>query len=118
MSFTDPMAITYNAVVKNLIRTNQDSNGSDWFYDGITEKFAMTVRHTIPPKGGVGESHMIRFDTEYYDANSIYLRKGSVWLAAKSYDSAQNSTTLKYSTSALVSFLASGIQDKLLAREV
>jgi len=118
MSFTDPMAFTYNAVVKNLARVNQDANGSDFFYDGTTEKFSAAVRHTIPPKGGIGESHMLRLDVEYYDANSLYLRKGSVWLAAKSYDSAQNSTTLGYSMAALVSYLTSGNQTKLLAREV
>jgi len=117
MSFADPAVVTYNAVAKNLGRVNQDSNGADYFYDGTTEKFFLQTRHTIPPKGGVGESHMIRLDVEYYDANSLYLRKGSVWLAARSYDSAQNSTTLGYSMAALVSFMTGGNQTKLLARE-
>lgn len=118
MSFADPLALTYNAVAKNLVRVNQDSNGSDFFLDGGTEKFSAAIRHTIPAKGQVGESHMLRLDVDHYDANSVYIRRGSVWVVAKSYDTAQNSTTMGYALASLVGLLSAGNQSKLLAREV
>lgn len=118
MAFTDPLTITYNAVAKQLVRVNQDKNGADFYLDGTTERFSVAVRHTLPDKAGLGESHMIRLDVDYFDGSSVYVRRGSVWLAARSYDSSQNSTTLGYSANALVGFLTSGNITKLLGREV
>lgn len=117
MSFADPMAITYNAVAKSLVRVNQDNTGSDFFKDDGTLKFGASIRHTIPKRGGFGESHMIRLDVDEHDANGIYVRRGSVWTVAKTFDATQNSTNLGYALNALVGFLTTANVAKLLARE-
>lgn len=118
MSFSDPLSITYNAAAKATVRVNQDANGSDFYLDGGTAKYSISIRHTRPNKVGIGESHMVRLDVDEFDANGIYVRRGSVWLAAKSYDQAQNSTTLGYAVNALVGLLTTTNVAKLLAREV
>jgi len=117
MSFADPMAITYNAVVKNLVRTNQDNSGADYYLDGGTRKYGVAVRHTIPARGGNGESHMIRLDVDEHDANGVYLRRNSVWLVAKTFDATQNTTDLTYALNALRDFVTSTNAGKLVARE-
>lgn len=117
MSFTDPLSITYNAVAKALVRTNQDNSGSDFYLDGGTVKFGASIRHTIPARGASGESHMIRLDVDEHDANGVYIRRGSVWTVAKTFDATQSTTTLGYALNALVGFLTTTQVGKLLARE-
>jgi len=116
--FADPLAITYNSVVKNLNRVNQDNKGSDYYLDDGTEKFSASVRHTIPARGGSGESHMIRLDVDHHDATSgAFLRRVSTWTVTKTFDAVQDTTKSSYCLGALVAALTSTIQGKLLARE-
>lgn len=115
--FADPLAITYNGATKNLARVNQDANGSDYYLDGGTEKFSASIRHTIPPRGGSGESHMLRLDVDHHDANGLFLRRTSTWTVAKTFDATQDTTKSGYALAALVAALSSGNQAKLLARE-
>lgn len=115
--FADPFPVTYNAVVKNLVRINQDSNGSDYYLDGGLEKFSMSIRHTIPAKGGSGESHLIRLDVDHHDANGVYLRRTSAWTVLKTFDSTQDTTKSGYASNALAGALSGANITKLLARE-
>nr|UJQ85342.1 MAG: hypothetical protein 2 [Leviviridae sp.] len=117
MAFGDPIAITYNAVAKNLVKINQDSYGAEYYLDEGTTRFHLSIKHTIPPKGAPGESHLIRLDVETYDADDILLRTSSAWLVAKTFDGKQNTTTSDYVCQALVDLLTDGNVDKLLARE-
>lgn len=117
MSFTDPMSFTYNAVAKALVRTNQDGSGSDFYLDGGTRKFTAAVRHTIPARGGFGESHMLRLDADEHDANGLYLRRNSAWIVAKTFDATQNTVDLGYTLNSLVAFLTTTQVGKLIARE-
>ncbi|DAD52496.1 coat protein [ssRNA phage SRR5467091_14] len=117
MSFSDPLGITYNAVVKNLVRVNQDKNGADYFLDGGTLQYSISTRHTIPARGAPGESHMIRLDVDEFDAQSVYLRRSGVWLVVKTFDNVQSTTNAGYAANALVGLMTSGNVGKLLARE-
>nr|UJQ85934.1 MAG: hypothetical protein 2 [Leviviridae sp.] len=116
MSFADPITVTYNSVSKDLARVNQDSGGSDFYLDDGDIKFHCRIRHTIPPKGGDGESHMFRLDAEVYD-NGVYKRTDSVWLAMRTDDGPQSSVDLQYLASALAGFMGSGVIAKLTSRE-
>lgn len=115
--FADPISITYNAVAKNLARINQDSNGSDYYLDGGTEKFSLSIRHTIPARGGAGESHMMRLDVDHHDANGVFLRRCSSWTVIKTFDSTQDTTRSGYAANALVGLLTTTNVGKILARE-
>lgn len=115
--FVDPLPITYNGATKNLVRTNNDNGGSDYYLDGGTEKFSLQIRHTIPPRGGAGESHMIRLDVDHHDANGVYIRRTSAWTVSKTFDNTQDTTKLSYALAGLLSSLTAGNQTKLLARE-
>jgi hypothetical protein len=116
--FADPLAITYNAAAKNLNRINQDGYTSEYFLDGTTLKFTASVKHTIPAKGGSGESHMLRLDVDTYDASGVYVRRCSAWVVAKTFDNSQNSTDLGYALDALITALTTTNKAKLLGREV
>lgn len=116
--FTDPFPITIDSVQMDLSKVNQDANGSDWYLDySATTKFAMSIRHTIPARGGAGESHMIRLDTHRY-ADDVYTQMGSVWLVAKTFDGVQATTSLTNEALGFVGSLTSGTLDKLLGRQV
>lgn len=115
--FADPLVITYNAVPKNLVRVNQDARGSDYYLDDGLLKFSGSIRHTIPPKGGTGESHMLRIDVDEHDANGVYLRRTSTWLVIKTFDNTQKTVDAGYAANATVGVLGTANVAKLLARE-
>lgn len=116
--FADPLSITYNSVSKSLKRVNQDSNGSDYYLDDGTEKFSLSIRHTIPPRGGAGESHMIRLDVDHFDATTgEYLRRTSSWNVIKTFDAVQVSADSENTTLALAAMLDATNVGKLAGRE-
>lgn len=117
MSFSDPTAITYNAVVKNLAYISDAVNGRDYYKDDGQIKFMMTTRHTIPQRGGSGESHLIRLDADHHDVGGLYLRRCSAWFVVKTFDNTQASTDLGYLGKALAGLLTATNVDKLIARE-
>lgn len=116
--FADPQTFNYNAVSKSLNRINQDGYASEYFLDGGTIRFTLGVKHTIPPRGGSGESHMMRLDVDAYDGSGVYVRRNSVWVVAKTFDNSQSSTDLGYTLDALIANLTAGNRTKLLGREV
>jgi hypothetical protein len=77
----------------------------------------MSIKHTIPPKGESGESHLCRLDVDYYDAENVLLRTSSAWTVIKTFDGVQLATASDNTTQALVDFLTDGNIDKLIARE-
>jgi hypothetical protein len=117
--FADPLSITYNAVAKSLAKVNQDGGGSDYFLDdtALTEtKFRLSVRHTIPPRGVAGESHLIRLDAERYPSG-VYTRFDSFWLVDKIFYSSQDISEHHDLGDAFVGVLTSANVLKLLSRE-
>jgi hypothetical protein len=119
MAFSDPAALTYNAVAKNLNRNNQDGYGSTFFLDdsGNLFKFSLEIKHTIPAAGKPGESHMIRLYVEEYDASLVLLRTTSAWLAIRTDDGAQAQLSAERAANCLVAFLTAGNVTKLVGRQ-
>lgn len=115
--FADPLTITYNAVSKSLVRVNQDGNGSDYFLDDGTEKFSASIRHTIPPRGGSGESHMLRLDVDHHDAEGVFLRRVSTWTVIKTFDNTQDKVKADDAAEALAGLLTASNISKLNGRE-
>lgn len=116
--FADPITITYNSVTKDLNRINNDNFGSDYFLDDTTLKFSLSIRHTIPVKGGTGESHMIRLDVDEYDGDGVFVRRTTSWQVIKTFDAAQDSTVAGYVAQALTDYVDStGIITKLVGRQ-
>lgn len=116
--FSDPIAVTYNAVSKDLVRGADDKQGVDYFLDDGTEKFELLIRHTVPNNpGDPGEQHHIRLNVQHFDGDGVYLRTSSAWATVKSVDGAQVTADDKHAITALEGLLTSGNIDKLLARE-
>lgn len=115
--FSDPLAITYNGASKSLVRVNQDSYGSDYSLDDGQQKFKLTIRHTIPPRGKAGESHMMRLDVEQYDTDGAYVRTDSSWTVVKTFDKPQVSADALLAGNALVGLATSANIAKILSRE-
>lgn len=115
--FADPLNITYDAVSKSLVKVNQDGYGSDYFLDEGTIKYSLSIRHTIPPKGGYGESHLLRLDVSHYDADGVYLRMDSSWAVIKTFDASQDPTDLVLCSDALAGLMTSANNAKLIGRE-
>lgn len=117
MAFADPLQITYNAVTKDLVRVNQDGYGAVYYLDDGTEKYTMSVKHTIPPRGQPGESHLMRLDVEIFDSDGVYLRTDTAWMVTKTTDAVQSSTQLGYAADALSALMTAANVAKLNARE-
>lgn len=117
MALGDPIGITYNAVAKNLVKINQDNFGATYYLDDGTERFTLSVKHTIPPKGGAGESHLVRLDVEHYDGSDVYLRTASAWTVIKTFDGKQDTASSDNVTQALVDYLTDANIDKVIGRE-
>jgi len=115
--FANPLQITYNAVVKDLEKVNQDNYAGQYYLDDTTIRFHAKIAHTLPPSGGTGESHLLRLDAEHFDVDNIYQRKDSAWLSVRTYDAWQSTTDLDYLTDALVALATSANITKLLTRQ-
>jgi hypothetical protein len=115
----DTVAVTYNAIVKTLNKINQDNYGSNYFLDDAANlmKFTLTVKHTIPPKGKFGESHLARLDVDHYDASSVLLRTATAWGVIKTDNGNQDSTSSSRVALALQTFMTSTNIGKLVGRE-
>lgn len=118
MAFADPISITYNTVAKNLVRTRPlDGYGHQYELDEGTEKYSLTIRHTVPQRGAAGESHLVRLDVEHYDADGVLERTSSAWTVIKTFDGVQVAADSDYTAQALVDFLSDSNIDKIVARE-
>lgn len=118
MAFSDPLVITYNAVAKSLNRVNQDNNGSTFFLDDGTEKFTLTIAHTVPAPGVPGESHLLRLDVDHYNSEGVYQRRVSTWMVSKAPDGSQVTADHDLAAQALVDLATDANIDKLLGRQV
>jgi len=116
--FADPFSITYNAVSKDLVKVNQDFNGSEFYLDDGQQKFHLSVKHTIPARGQSGESHLFRLDVEPYDTDGVYLRTDSAWGSSKTFDAPQVTAAADLALDALISGLTAANIAKLVGREV
>nr|UJQ84876.1 MAG: hypothetical protein 2 [Leviviridae sp.] len=117
MALGDPISITYNGVAKSLAKIYNASGGIEYTLDEVTIRYTLSVKHTIPPKGESGESHLARLDVDHYDASNVLLRTSSAWMVIKTFEGVQLATASDYAAQALVDFLTDGNIDKLIARE-
>lgn len=115
----DTITVTYNAINKVLVKVNQDSYGADYFFDdsALLMKHYLKVRHTIPGKGKVGESHMMRYDVEYLDALGVITRTASSWGVMNTIDATQDLVSSQRTQAAFLTAWTSGNTTKLLGRE-
>lgn len=119
MSLADPMAITYNAVVKNLVRTRFDNYSSEYqLKDPANDlTFDVKVSHTLPNSEGTKESHSIKLDVSETDATTgLPVVTSSAWLTFKTFLGAQPADAT-HVMQALVDYLTDANVDKILARE-
>lgn len=111
------LGITYNAVAKTLSRVKDDGYSADYYLDDGQLKFLLSVKHTVPSRGGVGESHLVRLDVDMYDANMVFLRTASAWTVIKTFDAVQDTTSSNNVANALRTLTDSTFIGKLNTRE-
>jgi hypothetical protein len=116
MPFANPLQITYNAVVKDLEKVNQDNYAGEYYLDdSSTLKFRARIAHTLPVNG-TGESHLLRLDADTL-VSDVVTRTDSAWVVARTSVAQQSTTDLDYLCDALVALLTSGNIGKLLGRQ-
>jgi hypothetical protein len=117
MSLSDPIALTYNAVATNLNRINQDNFGAVYYGESAAgERITLTVKHTIPPRGESGESHLARLDVEQYASGEL-VRTTSAWCVIKTGDAIQDQESSEDAAEALVAFLTAANITKVVSRQ-
>lgn len=120
MALADPLVMTWDGVVKNLVRLNQDNNsdGTKYYLEDGVRKFTVTVKHTIPGTGKAGESHLIRLDVEVYDVTfTTLLRVASAWAVIRTDEGIQLQEESEDAAEALVTILSAGNITKLVGRQ-
>lgn len=116
----DTIALTYNAVVKTLVKVNQDNYGADYFLDDSTNlmKHYLKVRHTVPTKGKFGESHMMRLDIEFLDGTTgAVTRTASSWGVMLTQDTTQDLVSSQRTQAAFLTAFTATNTTKMLGRE-
>lgn len=116
MAISDPITFAYDAGNITLNRINQDSYGAVYYGEGTDKKLTLTVKHTIPPRGGSGESHLVRLDVEHY-ASGVYVRTSSAWVVIRTTDNVQDVESSEDAAEALVDFLSDANITKIVGRQ-
>lgn len=114
------LTMTYSAESVTLVRVAEQNYSSTYRGQSAagTEKFTLSVNHTIPQRGGNGESHLVRLDCEHYDADGIYVRTSSAWTVIKTFDAPQVDALSQSTFEGFQSILAiSGLDSKIIGRE-
>lgn len=112
----DTIDVTYDTVVKTLSRVKQDGYGADYYLDDGTKRFACSVKHTVPPTGQAGESHLFRLDVEHI-TDGVVARKSSSWLSIRTDVGIQDAATSEDTAAAVVNFLTPATITKVVGRQ-
>jgi hypothetical protein len=115
----DTIPVTYNAVVKTLSKVNQDGYSAEYFLDDSINlmRFYLTVKHTLPSKSNLGESHLMKLLVDYLDATGAIVRKASSWTVMRTDNSAQDMVTSQRVQAALLTATTVANTNKMLGRE-
>jgi hypothetical protein len=118
MAITDPLTFAYDSGNITLNRINQDNYGSVFYGTGTDLAVTLTFKHTIPPIGGDGESHLVRVDVDHFDSTTHeFVRRSSAWCAIRTDGTPQDSENSEDVTEALVDFLSDANITKVVGRQ-
>ena len=118
MAITDPLTFAYDGGSITLNRINQDNYGSVFYGTGTNLTVSLTFKHTIPPIGSDGESHLVRCDVDHFDATTgAFVRRASAWTSIRTDGAPQDSENSEDVTEALVDFLSDANITKVIGRQ-
>lgn len=86
------LTFNYAGASVTLDKINQSNYTSTYYGEATNVKISLNIKHTIPPRGGSGENHLVRLDIEHYDSEGAYVRTSSAWVVIKTFDNIQDST--------------------------
>jgi len=112
----DTFPLTYKTVAKTLLKINQDNYSATYFLAEALIEFKVTISHTIPKKGGTGESHLVRLDIIEYDADGVVLSERATWTVIKTFFGRQHVDT-DGTADAILGWMTPANVDKIVARE-
>lgn len=116
MALSDPLTFAYDAGNITMNRINQDNYGAVYYGEGTDVKLTLTVKHTIPPRGGDGESHLVRLDVEHY-ASGVYVRTASAWMVIRTSDNVQDQEASEDAAEAIVDLCSDANLTKIIGRQ-
>lgn len=113
------LTINYDATPVTMTKVREGNYSSEYMGESGDMKLIMSINHTIPPRGGTGESHLVRLDIEHYEASTgVYLKTSSAWTVIKTFDGSQDSTACEHTVAALQDFTADAASvAKVIGRE-
>lgn len=117
--FDNTLTLTVGADPITLTRINQQNYES--MYTGISgdgfRRHALRLAHTLPSVAGGGESHLIRLDTQRYDAAGVYVNTVQNWMVSKTVDGPQVKGASHDHMMALAALFGSTNFNRVLDRE-
>lgn len=117
MAFSDPIAVTVNAIAKSLVRINQDGYSSEYFLREATQEFTVKIRNTSFTRNG---QTIDRHNVEL--TQTVYATATVPALVRKAYSVIENSRSdspgeAVYIGKALADFMSTANLTKLINRE-
>lgn len=114
---SSPQTVTYDSASVNLNRINNDNYTSDYFGKAVDGTgITLQVKHTIPVKGGDGESHLIRLDIDHLDSSGVFAKTVSAWLVMKTAGLPQDDSDVQLAVDALLALVPT-IDSSVIGRE-
>jgi len=78
----DSIQVNYDGTAKVLKKINQDGYSSEYFLDDNagSMKHTIWIKHTLPTKKNLGESHLMKYTVDYIDSETgAIIRSVSSW---------------------------------------
>jgi hypothetical protein len=99
---TNSIDLSYNGGTVTLTKIREGNNSSD-FRGQVddTEQLFLSVKHTLPPADGNGESHLCRLDVRHYNSNGFLQRVASAWFVIKTDEGVQYATASQAAVDAM-----------------
>jgi len=120
MAFENTLSITYDGVVKNLVRVDDGNYSSTYRLDEPANfrKFELRINHFLPKtQGGPNELHNVKLDVLHFNADNVLTHTSSTWGSIKTFLGAQNSTDSENCADALVGLLTPAFIARVASQE-
>lgn len=114
----DPQTLTVNAVAKNLVRINQDNNGSRYRLRSSTDELILDIKHSTGKitGGQFGEGHVVKVTYKVFATSTTPQYVLTTWTVIQNPDG-MDLTTCKNHVLALAAYLTGTNIDKFLNGE-
>lgn len=119
---SNTLTLTWGVDPVTLTKIREGGYSSEYFGSfvtatGRTQKFMLSVKHTLPKVPGSGDSHLIRLDVEYYETDGSFMKDFSIWTVIRSSTITPTKGDVDFLNKGLQSLMTTALTDQLTQYE-